>query len=353
MADVVLGAPKTIGWLLREADGSAATSGVTGNVTLYGPASTAAVGGPDALSHFGNGVWGVTFPASEMASAGLYKAVADSISYESGTIELVNQTQLFTVGWPSPNHRTLRDCVVDLAIELEWGLEGTATSNGSTTALVDSGRANSNLTTDEWIDSEILVLEPNAVGDRNPVTVTDFTPASGTFTITPAITATTSGQDYLLMNARGNGRSFARLKRTILAAWREVAPVQYVVDEVNFLTSAGYRLAVPAQWRDVAEIAVRYGTSGPWSPIAEAYRPYDPTLGYVNFDRSIGANQQLRLVGTIDCAEPDALTSIVQVPYGWLRNRVLGQLLAQSERREDQQRAAVHLEEAARTKPRG
>ena len=36
-----------------------------------------------------------------------------------------------------------------------------------------------------------------------------------------AAAATTSGQDYLLLNLRGNGKSFARLKRTIVAAWRE------------------------------------------------------------------------------------------------------------------------------------
>ena len=353
MADVALGAPHTIGWKLREADGSPATSGVTGNVSLYGPASTTLVGGPDALAHFGGGIWGVTFLASEMVYAGLYKAVADSISYESGTIVLDDQVVLFTVGALSPSHRTLRDCIVDFAVELDWGLEGTTTDNGSTTTLVDSGRANSNLTTDEWIDSEILVLEPNAVTDRNPVTVTAFTPASGTFTITPAITSTTSGQDYLLMNLRGNGKNFARLKRTIVAAWREVAPSQQVVDEVNYLTGTGYSLSVPAQWRSIDAVQIRYGTTGPWSDIAEAYRPYDPLLGHVNFTMSIGGSQQLRLVGTIDCAEPDALTSIVQVPYGWLRARVLGQLFAQSERREDQQRAAVHLEEAARMRPRG
>lgn len=353
MADVVLGAPHTVGWLLREADGSPATTGVTGNVSLYGPASTTAVGGPDALTHFGNGVWGVTFPANEMVYAGLYKALATSISYESGTIVLANQAVYFTVGRASPAHRTLRDCVADFGVELGWALEGTSTSNGSTSTLVDSGRANSNLTSDEWIDSEILILEPNAVTDRNPVTVTGFTPASGTFTFTPTITSTTSGQDYLLLNLRGNGQNFARLKRTIVAAWREVAPTQQVVDEVNFTTDATYRLAVPSQWRGIDAVQYRWGVSGPWSDIAEAYAPYDPMLGYINFTQGIGANRQLRLVGTIDCAEPDALTSIVQVPYGWLRARVLGQLFAQSDRREDQQRAAVHLEEAARTKPRG
>lgn len=352
MADVVLGAPHTVGWQLRDSAGSLVTSGVTATARLYGPASTASVSGPTALTHLGGGIWGLTFLASVMTASGLYKAVAD-ISYAAGTIVLDDQTQLFTVGSPSPVHRTLRDCVVDLAIELDWGIEGITTGSGSTTTLVDSGRANSNLTSDEWIDSEILILEPGAVTDRNPVTVTAFTPASGTFTVTPAITSTVSGQDYLMMNLRGNGKSFARLKRTIVAAWREVSPTQTVVDEVNYLTGSTYALSVPSQWRSIDNMQIRYGVGGPWSDIAPAYYPYDPLLGRVNFTMGIGANQQLRLVGTIDCAEPDALTSIVQVPYGWLRNRVLGQLWSQSERREDQQRAAVHLEEAARMRPRG
>lgn len=353
MADVALGQPHTVGFLLRDSAGSAATTGVTGSITLYGPASTTATSGPTAMTHRGNGVWGVTFPASALAASGLYKAVADSISYESGDIILDDQTVLFTVGHPSAHHRLLRDCIVDLAVELDDGLLGTATG-GTTATLVDSTRANSSLSTTEWVGSELLILEPGAITDRNPQPVVTFTRASGTFTIPTAVAnAITSGTDYLLMNLRGRGIPFQKLKRTILAAWREVAPTQEVADEVNFTTDGGYRLAIPAQWRDVAGIQVRWGTDGPWSDIAEAYRPFDSQLRYVNFTRAIGSGQQLRLVGAIDCAEPDGLTSIVQVPYGWLRDRVLGELLAQSERRTDQQRAAVHLARADRNRPRG
>lgn len=353
MADVRLGSPHTVGFLLKDTNGSPVTSGVTGTIALYGPASTTATSGPTAMTHFGGGVWGVTFLASAMTASGLYKAFADSISYAAGTIILDDQVVLFTVGVIPPNHRTLRECVVDLAIELDAGVEGTATGNGSTTTLVDSGRANSNLAATEWVDSELLVLKPGAVTDRNPVTVTGFTPASGTFTFTPAITSTTTGEDYLLLNLRGKGISYGKLKRTIVAAWREVGPVQWVADEVNFLTDGTYRLAIPAQWRDIESIQYRTGTTAPWWDIAEFYRPFDPMLRRVNFTQNIASGTQLRVVGAIDCAEPDALTSVVQVDYGWLRDRVLGQLLAQSKNREDQQRAAVHLADAARMKPRG
>jgi hypothetical protein len=352
VADVRLGSPHTVGFLLKDTNGSPVTSGVTGTIALYGPASTTATSGPTAMTHFGGGVWGVTFLASAMAASGLYKAFADSISYAAGTIVLDDQVVLFTVGVIPPNHRTLRECVVDLAIELDAGVEGTATG-GSTTTMVDTTRINTNLAATEWVDSELLILEPAAVTDRNPQPVITFAPASGTFTIPTPVAGIASGQDYLLLNLRGKGLTFGKLKRTIVAAWREVGPVQWVADEVNFLTDGTYRLAIPAQWRDIESIQYRTGTTAPWWDIAEFYRPFDPMLRRVNFTQNIASGTQLRVVGAIDCAEPDALTSVVQVDYGWLRDRVLGQLLAQSKNREDQQRAAVHLADAARMKPRG
>lgn len=348
MADVSIGAPYAPGFVIKDSNNRPITSGITGSMTLYGPSSTTAVSGPTALSHLGAGFWGVVQAGSVHADSGLFKAVTGAIT---GTATLGPQTMLYTVGVTPPNHRTLGECVADFAIELGDAVEGTATG-GSTTTLVDSTRANANLDSSEWLDSELLILEPGAVTDRNPQPVTAFTPASGTFTFPTAVTAITAGVDYLLLNARGRGVTFAKLKRLIVAAWREVSPVQYVADEVNFVTDSTYRLAVPAQWRGIEDVQWRGSASDPWSDIAEAYRPFDPHRRYLNFTQSLASGMQLRVVGTIACAEPDALTSVVQVDYGWLRARVLGQLYAQSESRTDQQLAAVLLADAARAKPR-
>lgn len=350
-ADVRLGHPSRYGFPFRDANGSLVTSGVTGAVSLYGPGSTSAIEGPtDPPTHLGGGVWGLALAASDLATAGLYRLSAPALT--NGTVTYGQQDLYFVVGPSSPNYRTLRECLEDLGVELDWALPGTTTGNGSTTTLVDSGRANSNLSSDEWVDSELLILEPGAATDRNPVTVTAFAPTTGTFTFTPAITSTTTGQDYLILNARGSGRSYGRLRRAILAAWREAAPVHHVVDTVNWTTDGTYALAAPAQWRGIDAIHWRASTAGPWSEIAGHYAAFDAARGVLDFALPVPAGRTLRVAGRVAAHEPQNLTDVVQVPYSWLRDRVLGELLAQSERREDQQRAAVHLERAERRRPR-
>lgn len=127
---------------------------------------------------------------------------------------LVNQAVLFTVGLPSPAFRTLRECVVSFYDDVHHGLPGTVTGAGGTSTVTDSARANSsNLTADEYVDSETsLILAPNAVTDTNPVVVTGWTPGTGAFNIAPSITATTAAQPYLLCNLRGNGYPFRDVK---------------------------------------------------------------------------------------------------------------------------------------------
>ena len=350
MADYALGAPATVALRLTDSNGTPVTSGVTGTFTLYGPASATATSGPTALAHLGDGAWGVTFPATAMTATGVYRAVTGSVTYGSSTLGA--QTVVFTVGVPSPVHKTLRECLVALYDELHDGLPGTTSSLGTTTTAVDSRRVNTNLTADEYVDSELLLLAPGSVTDANPLVVTSFTPASGTFTFAPAVTAVASGTPYLLCNLRGQGYPVRDVRAKILAAWREIMPRQQVIDTVSVATDGTYELAIPANWRDVDMVGLRNASTQPWGALAPAYWEWDAPRRLLRFAHQHAAGLAVRLEGTIDYAEPAFLNSVVQVPFGWLRDRVLGELLAGSRDRGLQQRAAVHLRRAEQRMPR-
>lgn len=350
MADFRNGNPATVAIRITDTDGSPVTTGVTAAWTLYGPSSATAISTGNTLSHLGDGYWGATFPGSSTTASGTYRAYAATVVY--GSVTLVDQSVLFTVGLPSPVYKSLRECVVAFYDELHDGLYGVATGNGSTSTITDSGRANSNLTADEYVDSEILILAPGAVADANPVTVTSWTPGTGVFTFAPNITATTSGQAYLLCNLRGNGYPFRDVRAKILAAWRDVQPTQHVVDEYSATTDGTFETSVPIQWRDITGVALRSNSSNQWEDIAPAYFGFDQERRIVRYTYQPGSGQAVRLEGTIDCIEPAFLNSTVQLPFGWLRDRVLGELLAGSKDKGNQQRAAVHLQRAQQRFPR-
>jgi len=351
MADFRTGGPATVALpRITDAYGSPVTTGVTGTFSLYGPSSATAISTGSTLSHLGDGYWGFTFPPASLVLNGAYKALAATVVY--GSITLVNQAVLFTVGLPSPAFRTLRECVVSFYDELHDGLPGTVTSPGGTSTITDAARANSNFTADEYVDSEILILAPNAVTDTNPVVVTSWTPGTGAFNIAPSITATTAAQPYLLCNLRGNGYPFRDVKAKILTAWRDVQPTQYVVDEVSATTDGTFELTVPTQWRDITGVALRASSTQQWEDIAPAYFGFDQERRIVRFTYQPSSGLAVRLEGRIDYNEPAFLNSIVSVPYAWLRDKVLGELLAGSNDKGNRQRAAVHLQRAQMRFPR-
>lgn len=350
MSDYRNGNPVTVALRVVDANGTPVTTGVTGDMSLYGPASAAVISGPTAIAHLGDGAWGVTFPGSATANSGVYKGLVPSLVYGSTT--LVNQAVLFTVGLPSPAFKSMREIVTSVYDELHDGLPGTVTGAGGTSTITDSKRANSNFTADEYVDSEILVLAPNSVTDTNPVVVTSWTPGTGAFNITPSITATTSAQPYLLCNLRGNGYPFRDVWAKILRAWRDVQPSQYVVDEYSATTDGTFELTVPIQWRDVTGVALRSNSSNQWEDIAPAYFGFDQERRIVRFTYQPSSGLAVRLEGKIDYNEPASLNSVVQVPYAWLMDRVLGELLAGSNDKGNQQRAAVHLQRAQMRFPR-
>lgn len=352
MSDFRNGNPATVAIRITDTNGSPVTTGVTAAWTLYGPSSATAISTGSTLSHLGDGYWGATFPGSSTTASGTYRAYAATVTYGTPTVTLVDQSVLFTVGLPSPAYKSLRECVVAFYDELHDGLPGTVTSPGGTSTLTDSKRANSNLTADEYVDSEILVLAPNAVTDTNPVVVTSWTPGTGAFAIAPSITATTDAQAYLLCNLRGQGYPFRDVKAKILAAWRDVQPMQHMVDEYSATTDGTFELTVPSQWRDITGVAIRSNSSNQWEDIAPAYFGFDQERRVVRFTYQPSSGLAVRLEGKADCTEPAFLNSTVQLPFGWLRDRVLGELLAASPNKGNQQRAAVHLQRAQQRFPR-
>ena len=300
MSDFRNGNPATVAIRITDTNGSAVTTGVTAAWTLYGPSSATAISTGSTLSHLGDGYWGATFPGSSTTASGTYRAYAATVAYGSPTVTLVNQAVLFTVGLPSPAFRTLRECVVSFYDELHDGLPGTVTAPGGTTTITDSARANSNLTADEYVDSEILILAPGAATDTNPVVVTSWTPGTGAFAINATITATTSGQNYLLCNLRGNGYPFRDVKAKILTAWRDVQPTQYVVDEVSATTDGTFELTVPTQWRDITGVALRASSTQQWEDIAPAYFGFDQERRIVRFTYQPSSGLAVTSVHTVE-----------------------------------------------------
>ena len=89
--------------------------------------------------------------------------------------------------------------------------QGTATTNGSTTTILDTFNVNTG--TDDYRKCEILFTSsPN---DGLASVVTSVTQSTGTITFTPARTSTTTGNTYELYKMQGIGFSIAEYHRAI------------------------------------------------------------------------------------------------------------------------------------------
>lgn len=323
MADVIAGNPYTPLFPVTDSNGSPVTSGVTATLSLYyanGTSATATLAA-QALTHFGNGRWGFTIAGSYLTSAGLYYVRTSTIVFGSTTLQA--QELAFTVGTYNPQHLTLRGIITGVYRRLGGLLSGTSTG-GSFTTLVDSKRIDSGLSSNEFVGRELLILEPPSLTDPNPVEVTVFSPASGTFTVPTLGTTLASGMDYLLLPQRV---PYEDVYEAVLAAVSRQMPVQEVTDEISLTTDGTYELAVPASWQQVSGVAIDRTNSTPrrWEGIAPRYALWEPGRRKVRFAHFFASGYPVRISGTIACAEPRALTSVVQVNSEQIINEVVGQ----------------------------
>jgi hypothetical protein len=321
---------------ILDGNGSPVTGGITGTMTLYGPASATAVAGPTSLSHFGGGAWGVSFAGSYFAALGTYRWVTSAIT---GTATLGAQSGIVVVGrgdlW------SLRELYTSVRRAVRDGWTGTTSGAGSTTTLVASAFAYGS--NNDWLSSEVYVFEPQSVTDTNPVRVATFAASTGTFTVTPAITSTVSGLDFIIGNKDGEGFSHDEVLDAITTAIRRAGATRRVVDQVYLTTTTGtYEYALPAGWVGIDAVEYQPWSGWPtdWRPIAIPYAPFNPTTGILTL-LVPPPNNALRITGRALPEEPAGMSSLVQASGAAIRDDAVFELLKLSDDPGDRQRAAM------------
>lgn len=338
--DTQPGRPYSPKFRIVDANGSPVLSGVTGTITVYPPTSaTVGVLVAAALTHLGDGYWG---PAASVlyTALGTYKWVTSALTGLPSSGTWGAQSGTFTVGqtdeWP------LRRLYTAVRRGLRDGWTGTTDVIGTTTTLKASafayGAAN------DWVSSEITILEPGAVTDPNPLRVTAFTVAAGVFTFTPAVAGNVAvGTDFIIGNKDGEGFSHDEVWDAIMTAIDRRRALRRVSDQV-LLTSAylQYEYGVPPGWAKVDR--VEYQPLGPsttqWLPIGQPYAPFDPQRGILTLT-TMPMNNALRITGWALPQPPSLMTDLVPGDGAQIRDDAIFELLSMSDDASDRQRAAM------------
>jgi hypothetical protein len=263
MPTVAIGTSYTPQLFVPNADGSPATSGVTGTIATYGPDSATAPIDTGALTHLGNGVYGRALAGSLLTAAGLYRWAVTALTAPTQA----SAAGWFTAGYANPAALTLREILAKLAIWL-GGYVGRSTG-GSATTLLDANRLQ--LGQDNaFAGCELLLLKPGAETDSNPVYVTASTAATGTLTFRPTITAVVAGIDYILLR-RVSVQRLIEAVRQVLAEARVTCDVTDAVSLTGIADT--YEYACPAPLCRVT--GVEYRVSGApttdWAELGAQY----------------------------------------------------------------------------------
>lgn len=337
--DVQPGQPFQTWITIRDAFGSPVTSGVTGTMTLFGPASTTALSGPSAMAHLGGGEWGVTWAGSLLTARGTHRWVTSAIT---GTATLAAQRGTFEVG--VGDEWTLRELLTAVRRGLRDGFTGTTTGNGSATSLVCNRYAYGS--DNAWKSSELFLFEPQNVLDLNPVRVTSFVASTGTFNFTgQSITSTVTGLDFILGNKDGMRWSHDEVMDAIVTAIRRARTMRRVWDQVSIVANSlnAYEYALPDGWVDVDEVSF-LPTPGisttAWVPIAPVYWRVPDNRNVLAFSR-VPWNCPVRIGGWAVPALPEAMNQLVHADGAGVRDDAIYELLLGSDRPADQARAAT------------
>lgn len=352
MVSVQTGTPYTTTLTITDSDGAPVTSGVGGSgATLLGPTSTTAIATGIAVVHFGGGVWGVTWAGLQLAAAGLYRVTVPTLTFGSTTI--YNTTILFTVGEVPAEYRTLGAIIASVYTALDDGQTGTGT--GGTNTLTDGARSGAGIDDNEWVDNELLILGPaSAIPATNPMRVVAFEASTGEFTVKPD-TNLSGTLNYLLCNRNGAGHGYGRVREAVDTTIGAIHMRERVSDAVSLVaTQNSWEYQLPAGWRAIEGVGV--GTDSAhavWDEVAPGYWEFD--AGRRVFRDKYGmfpAGRAIRLSGIIDVPPPATLGSVVPLPWTWVRDMAVAELLLDSESQADQRRAAVLLQRAQQRRPR-
>lgn len=354
MAMAQLGQPYTPAILPTDGDGAPVVAGVAGTGSLYGPASaTVPILTGIALAHLGNGRWGATIAGSALLAAGLYRFVVPTLTY--GTTTLTNAGALFTVGAVPPDTRTLRYILTAVYAALGDGLAGSGA--GGVNTLADGTKAGTGIDANEWIGSELLLLGPTAsLPPTNPLRVDGFAPATGVFTVKPDTTLVGT-LDYLLVNRNGAGYAYALVREAVVNAIASVRLRERVAAIVTPALAVGattLEYPLPDGWRTLDAVAQGdWGRTDHWAEVAPAYWEWDAARRVLrDRDGRLTPGLPLRLAGTIDVPPPATFGAIVPLPWTWVRDAALAEVLLGSNEPADARRVAVLLDRARRTRPR-
>lgn len=350
MPDVALGQPYTAAFEVVDANGSPVTSGVSGSMTLDTPEAASAAG-PSTLVDFGRGRWGVTWTGAQIAAAGTYRYVVPTLTYGSPTVTLEDQVGWFRAGPILPWMATLREIVLGCYDELDDLWESTATG-GSTTTLVDTALIDSGREANEFVGSELLLLEPEGLNDPQPLQVTAYNATTGTLTFnTTLASGIDAGADYALVNQGGAGTRYKRLRRLIDNAIRSATLTDSVSDAISLTYTPPQQLyTVPAYWLDVTRVQWSYpgrATYGEFNNIAPHFFEFDPDRLQLRILCALPSGAGLKITGRSAVPLPRFLTSYVEANAAWVQDTVLGEILTPPG-----SRAAVLLNRSEKRRPR-
>lgn len=329
LAETRTGSPFDILTPFLDANGSPQTGAVSagGSMSVYGPGSaTVVVAGPSTISDYGGGDYGIAATGAQLSVPGYYRWEIPTVTF--GTRVFATVRGGFTVGDIPPEYRTLRGVIRAVVEKLDCGIFGTSTG-GDTDTLIDTRWLDAGYSTNEFVDHELLILEPTN-GDANPVRVSTSNPAAGSFDFKPAITSLGLGKDYILIRPGQKRLRYARIKELIDEAITDLAWRQDVTDEVTLTTvNATNRYTLPNTFLNVSSVKINRITGGTeeyWEEFPPADYEYWPDRRLLVFKRWLGSGYPLRVEGRVAITPPTRMGQIVRVPWRAIVNQVAGYL---------------------------
>jgi hypothetical protein len=359
---VELGEPYTTTLLIRDEDGRPVTSGVTGYLSLRGPASGTPIAAPTLMAHEGSGAWGVTWAGDNFPATGVYTYSAPIVT--SGSTVLYEQGGWFWAGLLPPGALTVWELLEALCLPLEDGWAGEATGDGTvgggSGTLVDARLATPDGVAGDWRGAEVLLRQPGYPPTVRslPHRVTGFDPDTGALTLAPAPPAAiAAGTGYLLCDQGGARRlTVGRRLLALRAALRLGGATRRASDGVALtIADAQDEYAIPDHLATVSRVSIGHdGDQGDrWWPL-----PPDEWPRLVRADRRLltlrgySAGSRVLLSGAARQALPDFLDAYVDGPSDWYVTRAAADLLKSSPIAAHQRMAGPLWQEAIVTRPR-
>ena len=347
MAEVPLGAPHEPAFRLTNKYNEPYTSGVTGTLAVYGPASATALTS-GSLTHFGDGVWGLAVGGTHHRTPGRYTYLVSEATVSDGT--LYDLAGAYRVGVVLPWMAQASDLLFRLYRRLEPGgllrRWRTSASGGDATTLKCAGLGTKTLAANALRGSQVVLLDNTVAGDPivHEVTANSTTSGVVSLTIYPGLAGTTpANMDFLLVNVKGKGYEYSHVWDALLAVCGN-ARARLAGEDLLSLTYAAntWEYEVPDSFASVTAIYARSSASQPWDILPPADWSARRGARALVFQPGacVGAGDALRIDGTYWANPPAGPTSWVEIPAQYVVGEALKDLLIDRGRAADLARAA-------------